>query len=233
MSKRFGRNRRRKMREEIAALKERNATLGKRFINISGENSRMSESLMRVSQQLHRFSLLHPNPDELHVSERVWQARVAIGGTGWDYARHNHTPYRINQELILQDCRSGMSTSGFPDLFNCGFFSNLHHVGLQNPVVFVPHISPFAIDRSVHFAVRDMNTGLVVNYAVATEALFTVPRIDLIERVGSRLGELAVQALYEKFNVTTHADFLKALAEANDPMRSSHKLSGRGVIKDD
>ena len=231
MSKRFGRNRRRKMREEIAALKERNATLGKRFINISGENSRMSESLMRVSQQLHRFSLLHPNPHELYVSERVWKARVAIGCTGWDYARHNHTAYKINDELLLQDCRSGMSSSGYSTLFRSGIFGN--STCLQEPVVFVPHISPFAIEHSVHFAVRDVNTGLVVNYAVATEALFTVPRIDLIERVGSRLGELAVQALYEKFNVTTHADFLKALAEANDPMRSRHKLSGRGVTKND
>ena len=231
MSKRFGRNRRRKMREEIAVLKDSNAALNKRFTSLSGENSRMSEALRRVGQQLHRFSLLHPNPDELRVSERVWKARVAIGCTGWDYARHNHTAYKINDELLLQGCRSGMSNSGFSTLFQSGIFGS--STCLQDPVVFVPHISPFAMAHSVHFAVRDVNTGLVVNYAVATEALFTVPRIDLIERVGSRLGELAVQALYEKFNVTTHADFLKALAEANDPMRSRHKLSGRGVTKND
>ena len=233
MTKRFGRNRRRKMREEIAALKDSNTALNKRFTTLSGENSRMSEALRRVGQQLHRFSLLHPNPDEIHVSERVWQARVAIGRTGWDYARYTHTPYEIKQEVFLRDCRSGMSSSGFVDLFNCGFLSDVSHTRFQDPVVFVPHISPFAIGHSVHFAVRDMNTGLVVNYAVATEALFTVPRIDLVERVGAHLGELAVQALYEKFNVTTHADFLKALAGANDPMRSRHKLSGRGVTKND
>lgn len=232
MSKRFGRNRRRKMRQELEALTKANLNLRNANVNLRNENDSYQERLVRVCNELGRFAIMNPNPYTIAVHERVWAYRMEKANYDWKTIRDPSAPYFTKQSLVLSDARMGMGVSGFDRLFPFVGGPETHHEAVTNPAVFVPYISEFVRERTTHFAVRDVNTGLVVNYAFPTEVLFTVPRIDLCRILGERLGEIALQGLYEKFDATTHKEFLEALAKANkDPMRSSHKLSGRGVTK--
>ena len=219
MSKRFGRNRRRKMRNAIE-------TLTSEVVRVRIANQDLREKLERVGEELGRFSVMNPNPHTVDLHNRVWEFRIANDNHNWETIRDRYAPYKTMQHLTLCDAR--LNPAGYNRLFSfIGGFPTA-----SDPVVFVPYAEPFALARSIHFAVRDVNTGLVVNYAFPTEVLFTVPRTDLCRILGERLGEIALQGLYEQFDAKTHKEFLKALAEAGkDPMQPSHTLSGRGVLK--
>ena len=201
-------------------------------MDLRNANDSYQERLVRVGTELGRFAIMNPNPFTIAVHKRVWEFRMEKADYDWKTIRNPIAPYLTHQALVLSDARNGMGVSGFDRLFPFVGGPETHHVAVTNPAVFVPYISEFVRERTTHFAVRDVNTGLVVNYAFPTDVLFTVPRSDLCRILGERLGEIALQGLYEKFDANTHKEFLEALAKADkDPMRSSHKLSGRGVMK--
>ena len=225
MSKRFGRNRRRKMRMAVETLTSEVVRLRSEVVSLRKDNCEMQQRLVRVGEELGRFSIMNPNPYTIAVHKNVWSWRVEKGDYDWATIRDRYAPHDTLRHLTLCDARR--SSVDYNSLFP--FIGNYH---ATDPVVFVPYICDFVLARSTHFAARDVNTGLIVNYAFPTEVLFTVPRNDLCRILGERLGEIALQGLYEKFNATTHKEFLEALAAANkDPMSQSHKLSGRGVLK--
>lgn len=238
MTKRFGRNRQPQLRRrlpittltsESMRLRKDNLEMQQSLDRVGKDNREMLQRLVRVGEELGRFSIMNPNPYTIAVHKDVWSWRIEKGDYNWKTIRDKNAPYDTLRHIALCDARR--SSAGYNNLFP--FIGNYHHYGsAPNPVVFVPYICDFVMERSTHFAARDVNTGLIVNYAFPTEALFTVPRIDLCRILGERLGEIALQGLYEKFNATTHKEFLEALAVANkDPMSQSHKLSGRGLFK--